>query len=233
MPLKGTSITRPCARCGKLVTRLVSQTTSERLFCGRACTKNRVTVACKTCGTTFETRAGRKQASYCSSACKDRRAVPAEGRFWRYVDKNGPVPEHAPELGPCWLWTGNIVAGYGTLGTWSDNNVRGTIKAHRLSLSMKLGRPLTDDEKALHHCDARSCVNPEHLYAGTTLDNAADAIERDRYLRGERSPRARLTNAQAEEIRSLYTDGARQVDIAAQFGVHQTVISRIVRGIGY
>jgi hypothetical protein len=26
-------------------------------------------------------------------------------RFWSKVDRNGPVPEHRPELGPCWVWT--------------------------------------------------------------------------------------------------------------------------------
>lgn len=28
-----------------------------------------------------------------------------EQRFWAKVDKNGPVVR--PELGPCWIWTGN------------------------------------------------------------------------------------------------------------------------------
>jgi hypothetical protein len=27
-----------------------------------------------------------------------------EERFWEKVDKNGPVPAHRPELGPCWVW---------------------------------------------------------------------------------------------------------------------------------
>src|ERR1035437_916757 len=25
-------------------------------------------------------------------------------RFWAKVDRNGPVPAHRPELGPCWVW---------------------------------------------------------------------------------------------------------------------------------
>lgn len=28
-----------------------------------------------------------------------------EERFWAKVDKNGPMPEGRPDLGPCWLWT--------------------------------------------------------------------------------------------------------------------------------
>lgn len=27
-------------------------------------------------------------------------------RFWAKVNKEGSVPEHCPEIGPCWTWTG-------------------------------------------------------------------------------------------------------------------------------
>src|SRR3990167_5038069 len=50
-------------------------------------------------------------------------------RFWEKVDKHGPIPEHRPELGSCWLWTaGQQSAGYGKfrfLGT--------TTLAHRVA----------------------------------------------------------------------------------------------------
>jgi len=29
--------------------------------------------------------------------------------LWSRIDKNGPVPEYAPELGPCWLWLGGQI----------------------------------------------------------------------------------------------------------------------------
>lgn len=39
-----------------------------------------------------------------------------EERFWKYVDRHGSVPEHRPELGPCWLWLKGINRdGYGRL----------------------------------------------------------------------------------------------------------------------
>lgn len=43
------------------------------------------------------------------SAAAEAVAFPAEliARFWVKVDKNGTAPAHRPELGPCWLWTGN------------------------------------------------------------------------------------------------------------------------------
>ncbi|MBU6428993.1 MAG: hypothetical protein KGR26_08285, partial [Cyanobacteria bacterium REEB65] len=27
--------------------------------------------------------------------------------FWAQVDKDGPIPSHRPDLGPCWIWTRN------------------------------------------------------------------------------------------------------------------------------
>lgn len=37
--------------------------------------------------------------------------------FWPKVDLNGPIPEHRPELGPCWVWTGHKLkkSGYGRI----------------------------------------------------------------------------------------------------------------------
>ena len=51
---------------------------------------------------------------------------------------------------------------------------------HRLTLERKLGRPIKDC--ALHICDNKRCVNPNHLYEGTYKDNS-----RDRGLRNPES----------------------------------------------
>ena len=45
------------------------------------------------------------------------KTMPLEDRFWAKVDKNGPVPAHRPELGPCWIWTAaRFKRGYGKFG---------------------------------------------------------------------------------------------------------------------
>src|SRR5678809_2256 len=103
-----------------------------------------------------------------------------EERFWEKVDKNGPIPDHCPELGPCWVWTGIISStGYGVLGV----NKR-TIKTHRVSYEFVNG-PIPEGPGfhgtcVLHKCDNRICVNPEHLFIGSINDNVLDKIQKGR-----------------------------------------------------
>lgn len=64
---------------------------------------------------------------------------------------------------------------------------------------------------------------------GTFRHGPGTAIPRPRRV-SSRNGNARLTLAIAEEIRRRYRAGARQVDLAAQFGVTQPCISQIVLG---
>jgi hypothetical protein len=50
---------------------------------------------------------------------------------------------------------------------------------HRLALQRKLERKIQPGYYALHHCDHKSCVNPDHLYEGTDKDNVRDMIKRN------------------------------------------------------
>ena len=93
-------------------------------------------------------------------------------RFWRKVDKNGPVPATRPDLGPCWLWLGyKSWDGYGEI-TWHDRISRKSRKtqAHQFSWNLvkePIKRPLVSD----HLCKVRHCVNPDHIEAVTNRVN--------------------------------------------------------------
>lgn len=95
-------------------------------------------------------------------------ATPIHLRFWRRVVKS--------ESG-CWLWTGSVDGGgYGTIST-----TRGyaPAKAHRVSWEMRNG-PIPAGMVICHTCDTPSCVNPDHLMAGTQADNMQDMSAKGR-----------------------------------------------------
>ena len=96
-------------------------------------------------------------------------------RFWVKVDKNGPIPEHRPDLGPCWVWTrATDPKGYGRFGIG-----RRVFFAHRVALALT-GEVPPDDLMACHHCDNPPCCNPAHLFLGTAADNLGDMAAKGR-----------------------------------------------------
>jgi hypothetical protein len=160
-------------------------------------------------------------------------------RFEAKVDRNGPVPAHCPELGPCHLWLAGLDRhGYGRF------RLRGKTRlAHRAAFYFAHGR--WPKPCALHRCDNTSCVNDSHLFEGTNADNSADKVAKgrqaqagsngaythpERIPRGERNGLAKLTARDVRSIRAVYArGGVRQSDLAQQYGVTQPAIGCIVR----
>jgi hypothetical protein len=105
-------------------------------------------------------------------------ALPA--RFWKKVDKNGPVPPLRPELGPCWLHEGTPEKATGYIRC-EINRVREYV--HRF-VYRAFVEPIPDGKEIDHQChnadpscpsDAsclhRRCTNPGHLEAVTHREN--------------------------------------------------------------
>ncbi len=131
-----------------------------------------------------------------------------------------------PETG-CWNWTRSVIGnGYGQL------NVRcmGDRYAHRASYRAFKGE-IPAGASVLHRCDNRLCVNPQHLFLGSSADNAQDMKAKDRHLFGERNAKAVLTEHQVREIHSLHRgEGISTYRLAKQFRVSQGTIWKILHG---
>ena len=84
----------------------------------------------------------------------------------------------------------------------------------------------------LHRCDNPSCVNPDHLYLGTHLDNMADrtAKGRNNPQREEKHPMAKLNKEQVSIIKQQICNGESHRSIAELFDVSKSLISHIATG---
>ena len=149
--------------------------------------------------------------------------------FWNYVNKNGPIQPHCPELGPCWQWTAGVFksGGYGLFGI--NGEMR---RCHRVSWIISHGS-IQDGVQILHKCDNPRCVNPAHLFAGTPNDNMQDMIVKGRsvHAKGDHHPCAQLTLRSACEIKTLAQRGwATKAMLARMYAQSRTNIGRIVNG---
>lgn len=122
----------------------------------------------------------------------------------------------------CWTWVGaRNNAGYGVLNSKSFRGL-----AHRYSYQEFVGE-LKGGLVILHTCDTPHCVNPKHLVLGTHQQNMADMKRK-----GRNSATVKLTDSEVRRIRELYDEGdVSQSALARKFGVSQTYIGLLVRGL--
>lgn len=94
-----------------------------------------------------------------------------EARLWAKVDCNGQVPEHRPDLGPCWVFTGALTGrGYGSLYVGKIDGKRRIVAPHILAFELSIG-PVPEGLELDHLCRNRACCNPSHLEPVTRREN--------------------------------------------------------------
>lgn len=139
-------------------------------------------------------------------------------RFWSKVEM---IPFHT-----CWEWigAGRTGLGYGRIGGGGADGK--LLQAHRVSYEIHNGQ-IPKGFEVCHSCDNPSCVNPHHLFIGPHIDNAKDMVNKNRQAKGSANGFSKLTEQEVIKIRKLLSNGAKQYDLANQFGISQTHISEI------
>jgi hypothetical protein len=155
-----------------------------------------------------------------------------EERYWAKVTVRGPDE--------CWLWNAALGGSpYGMLwdGTFRDQGGPHMVISTRIGYVLRVG-PIPLGLSVLHHCDTPPCHNDIHWFLGTSAYNNRDRQAKGRTVlpnnAGERHGLARLTASQVVEVRNRYVVGdIKQSTLAAEYGVCQQQISRIVRGTSW
>lgn len=138
-----------------------------------------------------------------------------EALFWKKVSKSEG----------CWIWTGARLK----KTRYGQFRVKGkTYYAHRISYFLHHGEFPPD--QTLHTCDNMACVRPDHLIAGTRLDNMLDSIRKgrwgDRSRYGDDNNLSKLTSIQVLEIRARSEE--KPTRLATEFGTTYGNIWRIL-----
>lgn len=135
----------------------------------------------------------------------------------------------------CWEWqgatkkrsesSGDHPYGYFTLGM---NGRAKKMFAHRASYAVHNNQ---DPGKMFvcHKCDNPICINPDHLFLGTTTDNMRDMISKGRAANqsGSNNGNSKLDWDMAIEVFRLLKLGKTNKSIAAKVGISHGMVSRM------
>lgn len=121
----------------------------------------------------------------------------------------------------CWEWESHTTkSGYGYMSVDGEK-----FYVHRLSAYFNAQKDISS-KQVNHKCDNKKCLRPSHYYLGTAKENVQDIIER-----GDVKRERKLSDEEVEKIREMVKSGEKtQSEIAEEFGVCQTHVSKIKRG---
>lgn len=194
----------------------------------------RVHRLCEWCKREFPPGAPRiSHRRFCDRACyfaekRKRQAQTLAARFWANANAR------SDDESACWAWRLSTNSqGYGRFSIGGRHSL-----AHRIAWRLIRG-DIPAGAFVCHHCDNPLCVRPDHLFLGNHADNMRDMKLKGRQglhmsitkpesiRRGSRHPFAKLNETAARHIREARERGVPLAALSKQFGVAQSVISRV------
>lgn len=149
----------------------------------------------------------------------------------RFLEQNMSVDPASQ----CWVWHGTLKRDRkGDRFAYGSFMIeRRLYLAHRLSFYAYKGFDLRSPLCVCHKCDRPLCINPEHLFAGTVLENIQDMVAkgRNRGVDPEKTHTAKLNFEKAREIRRLHSAGRSAKELSALYPVGKSTIDKIISGI--
>lgn len=140
-----------------------------------------------------------------------------------------------PNENGCIIWQGSKTPkGYGDITIdkkwWQVHRYI----AFHLLLHTAEERERYKDKHVCHRCDTPPCINPEHLFFCTNLENKRDSLSKGR-TRGavENNSGAILTWNEVREMRTMYNKGIRKAQLMRKYNMSFSQVDRIIKGVSW
>ena len=127
-------------------------------------------------------------------------------------------------VGDCLVWSGCTRNGYPLIRTEGK-----TVTINRYIWEKVHDIKLPREVLLCHTCDNRSCVNPDHLFLGSNVDNFRDSVNKGKWYA------SKLTKLQVKDILyRYYTDrSVTTTKISKELSMNASTIADLVKGRSY
>jgi|GEM_PF-5620918 len=146
------------------------------------------------------------------------------------------IESHIVSKNDCWITNYKICnVGRCKIQAISINNKN--FKLTRIAYEVYKNEEIPKGLCVYHKCQDSLCINPEHLFLGTKVENGLNQRRRNKQAKGSNvkgAGKSRFTENQVMEIKKLLFEQQLTIpEIAQLFGVSRSTIGNISRGLAW